>query len=120
MTGLECAVWGLFGGFAVEGLEFAGAIRRTGGWPWRQPNEPGPLPLAVSVIIRLAVGAGLAVAIGATGHISGALGAVAVGVAAPLIIEQVARQVPLAGEPAAEPEPVGPTAGTAGDKANEG
>lgn len=95
MTGWEYAFWGFFGGFAVDGLEFAGAIRRVGGWPWRQPGEPGPLPYAVSVAIRLVVGAGLAAAAGTTGQISGPFGALAVGVAAPLLIEQLARQIPL-------------------------
>jgi hypothetical protein len=95
MTTWEYAMWGLFGGFAVEGLEFAGAIRRTGGWPWHQPEEPGLAPLAVSVVIRLVVGAGLAAAAGTTGQISGPFGALTMGIAAPLLIEQLARQIPL-------------------------
>jgi hypothetical protein len=95
MTGLEFAAWGLFGGFAVEGLEFAAAIRRSGRWPWRNRGEPGPLPLLASVIIRLSVGAGLAAAAGVANQVSGPFGALAVGVAAPLLVEQLARQVPL-------------------------
>lgn len=95
MTAWQYATWGLFGGFAVDGLEFAAAIRRVGGWPWHQPGEPGPLPFTISVLIRLAVGAGLAAAGGSTGQVSGPFGAVAVGVAAPLLIEQLARQIPL-------------------------
>jgi hypothetical protein len=90
----EYAMWGCFGGFAVEGLEFSGAIRRVGGWPWHQSGEPGPLPLAVSVVIRLLIGAGLAVAAGTTGQVSGPFGALAVGIAAPLLIEQLGRQIP--------------------------
>jgi hypothetical protein len=85
VTGVEYAVWGLFGGFAVEGLEFAGAIRRTGTWPWRQPGEPGPLPLAVSVVIRLAIGSGLAAAAGLAGQVNGPFGALAVGVCSALV-----------------------------------
>jgi hypothetical protein len=95
MTTWEYAIWGLFGGFAVEGLEFSGAIRRTGGWPWHQPDEPGLAPLAVSVVIRLVIGAGLAAAAGTTGQISGPFGALTMGIAAPLLIEQLARQIPL-------------------------
>lgn len=95
MTWLEAAVWGLFGGFAVEGLEFVRAIRRTGDWPWRQPEEPGPLPLAASVVIRLTVGAGLAVATVAAEQVQGPFGALAVGVAAPLLIEQILGYVPV-------------------------
>jgi len=95
VTSWQYAMWGFFGGFAVEGLEFSGAIRRSGGWPWRQPGEPGPLPFGTSVLIRMIVGAGLAIAAGTTNQISGPFGAVAVGVAAPLLIEQLARQLPL-------------------------
>jgi hypothetical protein len=95
MTAWQYGLWGLFGGFAVDGLEFVGAIRRVGGWPWRLPGEPGPLPLAVSVLIRLVVGAGLAAAAGSTGQVGGPFGAVAMGAAAPLLIEQLARQIPL-------------------------
>jgi hypothetical protein len=95
MTAWQYGLWGFFGGFAVDGLEFVGAIRRVGGWPWRLPGEPGPLPFTVSVLIRLVVGAGLAAAAGSTGQISGPFGAVAMGVAAPLLIEQLARQIPL-------------------------
>jgi hypothetical protein len=95
MTAWQYALWGLFGGFAVEGLEFRGAIHRVGGWPWRRPGEPGPLAMLVSVLIRLLVGAGLAIAAGTTGQVSGPFGAIGVGVAAPLLIEQLARQVRL-------------------------
>ena len=86
------ALWGLFGGFAVEGLEFAGAIRRTGGWPWRQAGEPGPVPLLVSVIVRLAVSAGLTAAVAASNQVSGPFGALTIGAGAPLIFEQIVRQ----------------------------
>jgi hypothetical protein len=113
MTGWEYAFWGFFGGFAVDGLEFAGAIRRVGGWPWRQPGEPGLLPYAVSVAIRLVVGAGLAAAAGTTGQISGPFGALAVGVAAPLLIEQLARQIPLTtSTPSLPPPPSDQSAST--------
>ncbi|SHH05607.1 hypothetical protein [Streptoalloteichus hindustanus] len=92
---VECALWGLFGGFAVEGLDFAGAIRRTGGWPWRQPGEPGPAPLLISVVIRLTVGGGLAAAAGSAGQVGGPFGALAIGIAAPLVVAQLASQVTL-------------------------
>jgi hypothetical protein len=93
----EFAVWGAFGGLAVEAIQFYGAIRRTGRWPWRAKGEPGPGPLLVSVLIRVGVGLGLAWAAGATNQIGGPLAAIAVGVAAPLIIEQMARRVPVEG-----------------------
>lgn len=94
MTWAACALWGLFGGFAVEGLELSASIRRTGRFPWKQRGGPGLAPFLVSVLIRLAVGAGLAVAVGAAGQIN-PLGALAAGVAAPLIIEKLAQQIPV-------------------------
>ena len=109
MTWWQYAIWGGFGGLAVELLAFYGAIRRAKTWPWTLPNEPPPTVLAVSVLIRVGLGVGLAAAAGDTGQISGAIGAVAVGVAAPLLLEQMARQVPVttsSGEvPASEPAP---------------
>jgi hypothetical protein len=92
---LAYAGWGLFGGFAVEGLDFTTAIKKTGDWPWRSEGEPGPLPLAVSVVIRLLIGAGLAAAAVGTHQVSGPLGAIAIGVGAPYLVGQMARQVPL-------------------------
>lgn len=90
----ECALWGLFGGAAVEGLEWAAVMRRTGGWPWGRRRRARS-PILASVVIRLGVGAGLAAALGASGPMS-ALSALGAGVAAPLIIEKLAQQVPVA------------------------
>ena len=90
MTLLEAAFWGLFGGFAVEGFEFIREIRRTpSGWPWSRPGHPGLVPFVISVAIRFTIGAGLAVAGRASGQFDSALSAMAIGVAAPLIIELV-------------------------------
>jgi hypothetical protein len=88
-------VWGTFGGFAVEGMEFSKAVRATGDWPWRQKGEPGALPMAISIIIRLAVSGGLSLALGQGHQIIGVFGALTAGVAAPLILEQLSARVPL-------------------------
>lgn len=94
MTWWGYALWGAFGGLAVEAIEFSGAISRVKGWPWRTKGETPPLPLAVSVMIRVGLGFGLASAAGQAGAISGPWGAIAVGVAAPLLLAQMAKQVP--------------------------
>lgn len=94
MTGAEYLLWGIFGGSAVEGLEFSRAIRATGSWPWRLRGEPGALPYAVSVVVRLLVGGGLALALGLDHQIIGVFGALTCGVAAPLILEQLAQRIP--------------------------
>lgn len=99
-------LWGAFGGLAVEGLEFHGAIRRTGDWPWRSPGEPRFAPLLFSVFVRVGLGSGLAVASGISDQVSGAFGALAVGVATPLLVEQL-RFPSAASAPAAPGAPAG-------------
>jgi hypothetical protein len=89
------ALWGAFGGFAVESMEFYGAIKRTNRWPWKVEGETGLGPLLASVVIRISVGCGLAWAATESGQVSGPFGAIAVGVAAPLLLEQMAKQVPV-------------------------
>jgi len=91
VTGWLYFLWGLFGGFAIEGLDFATAIRRVGDWPWRDPAEPAPAPLVVSVLIHTGIGGGLAAAAGVQGQVTGPVGAIAIGVAAPLLIAQMRR-----------------------------
>lgn len=91
MTWWGYALWGAFGGLAVEAIQFYGAIHRLNDWPWRTKGEPPPLVLAVSVVIRVGVGLGLACAAGLTGQISGPIGAIAVGVAAPFLVEQMTK-----------------------------
>jgi apolipoprotein N-acyltransferase len=103
VLGPVAGAWGLFGGFAVEGLDMYSALRRYGCWPWNSQDshsfevvpEAGRLGYAVAELIRLLIGAGLAWAAVATGQISGPLGAIGVGVAAPTIIGQLAKAVPL-------------------------
>jgi hypothetical protein len=113
----QLALWGAAGGLMVEAIEFYGAIKRTGSWPWKQRGEPGPLPLVVSVVIRIGVGLGLTWAAATTNQVVSAFGAVAVGVAAPLLLEQMAKNVAidayqgsnqLAGKPASRPAPAKP------------
>ncbi|NMI00730.1 hypothetical protein [Pseudonocardia acidicola] len=90
----EFALWGAFGGVAVEILQVIGAIKRTKNLPWLEYGEVSLPALLVSAVLRLGLGAGLAVALGQAGQIAGSVGAVAVGIAAPLIVEQMGKQVP--------------------------
>jgi len=103
MVGVVAALWGLFGGFAVEGLELHASLRHRGRWPWKHPSDakPGEIPEAgakgyiIAEMVRLIIGAGLAWATAATGQIAGPLGAFGVGVAAPTIVGQLAKVIPL-------------------------
>jgi hypothetical protein len=95
---LVVVAWGAFGGFAVEGLEITSSIRRTGRWPWRVKGAPPFWPFVVSVLIRLSISAGVAMAFVSGGQVVGAFGAMSVGVMAPLLVEKLA-QLPLAVQP---------------------
>ena len=97
MTWFEAALWGLFGGFAVEGLDLYGAVRRRQCWPWqvRGPREVGAAGYVVAELVRLAIGSGLALALAQSEQITTAFGALAVGIAAPLIVERLTKSIPL-------------------------
>ncbi len=97
MTWTQAALWGLFGGFAVEGLDLYGAVRRRGCWPWQVPGprEVGAAGYFVAELVRLVIGSGLACGLAKSGQITTAVGAIAVGVAAPWIVERLARAIPL-------------------------
>lgn len=97
MMWVEAALWGLGGGFAVEGLDFYGAVRRHGCWPWRVrgPREVGAVGYFVAELIRLVTGSVLASALAESSQVTTAFGALAVGVAAPLLVERLTRAIPL-------------------------
>lgn len=125
VTGVEFVLWGLFGGFSVEGLDLYTAIRGHRRWPWqRDPakkeggtgsaaddpevNEPGAAAYLVAGLIRLVIGAGLALAAGASNQIDSPVAAIAVGVAAPLIFERLAKTVPIDIQPKVAEPPLNP------------
>lgn len=85
------ALWGLFGGVIVDGLEIWRNIRANNG-QW--PQKFRTWSYLIAEIIRLGAGAGLAVAFGQSGQVSGPLGALAIGVATPLIVEKLSQQLP--------------------------
>jgi hypothetical protein len=95
MTLIEAAVWGLSGGMCVESLELYARIRRTPRWNWRQPIPQGMTAFVISVLIRIGVGAVLAAAGAGSGQVSSSLAAFGLGIGAPLVIEKLARAVPL-------------------------
>lgn len=99
----EYALWGAFGGTAIEAIEILGASKRAKTLPWRAPGEVSAGVMMFCIVVRLGLGAGLAFVLGQAGQISGGLGAVAAGVAAPLILEQMSKQIPGQMSPAAKP-----------------
>lgn len=98
MTWVGAAWWGLFGGFAVEALEFWTAVRRHHHWPWESPGDGptlGLLAYVIATVLRLGVGTGVAVAARASGHSATAWLAMFVGAGAPSLLERVTALMPL-------------------------
>jgi hypothetical protein len=91
------AGWGLAGGLCVEALLLYSRIRSDLLWSWRRPIPQGLAAYLISVVARVAVGAGLAAAAAGSGQVSGPLAAFGLGVGAPLVVEKLARAVYLAG-----------------------
>lgn len=85
------ALWGLFGGALVAGLDFIAVVGRIGDWPWRARKKLRAGPYVAATLVRLLLGAGLAAAAAQSGLVLNALSAVMIGVAAPLIVEKLAR-----------------------------
>jgi len=85
------ALWGFLGAAAIELWDLYGAIHRVKGLPWQFEGEVGFGPYLVSVVLRVLLGVGVAVAFVASGQVTGPVGAVAVGIAAPKVLEQLAR-----------------------------
>jgi hypothetical protein len=85
--------WGAAGGLVVELLDFYHAVRRAHGLPWKKDpdEEPGPAALAIAGITRVLIGAVVATAMGSVHQVSGALGGLGAGIAAPLLINQLGQ-----------------------------
>ncbi|GAA4660706.1 hypothetical protein GCM10023324_08230 [Streptomyces youssoufiensis] len=89
---MEACLWGLLGAALIEGLDLYTAIHTTDGWPWKKKGQPAFAPYLTALVIRLGVGMGLTAAFTASQQVAGALAAVTVGIAAPKILQQLARQ----------------------------
>jgi hypothetical protein len=86
------ALWGFMGASAIEAWDLYGAIHRVKGFPWKYDGEVTLGPYLVSVVLRVLLGIGMAIAFVASGQAAGPVGAVAIGIAAPKLLEQLARQ----------------------------
>lgn len=87
----EVALWGLFGGALVIGLDFIAVVGRIGDWPWKDQKKLRAGPYLAAMLVRLMLGAGLAVAAGKSGLVSNPLSAITIGVATPLFTEKLTR-----------------------------
>lgn len=87
--------WGLLGAVLVEmrGLWIALQPFRAPKWPWRDGRGRAQVAgYAIAVACRFGMAAGLNAVYAAAHQIAGPLGAVTMGIAAPLLIQQLALQ----------------------------
>ncbi|MFJ1562412.1 hypothetical protein [Streptomyces mirabilis] len=114
----EGALWGAFGGFAMEALDYIIAVRRWRKLPWlvgastltpdrraspdsrghHMPEEqpaPGLLAYTIAGVLRVALGGGTAAAVAHTAPSVTAWAAVVTGAAAPMALEKITLLVPL-------------------------
>ncbi len=88
-----CFLWGALGGLMVDGLEIVKVLKQ-------HPEQfglfmrPGYL---IAAVLRLSIGGVLAVALGASGEIQPPLGALVVGMTAPMIVERYLANPPTPG-----------------------
>jgi hypothetical protein len=83
-------VWGLLGASAIEAHHLHSAIGRVKNLPWKVQGELPLKPYLLALGLRLALGVGLAAGSGASGQAGGPVGVMAVGIAAPKVVEQLA------------------------------
>jgi hypothetical protein len=98
---LAC-LWGLLGAGLVEIRALWAALQpfRVPKWPWRDgKGRPQKAGYAIAVVCRFGMAAGLDAVYAAAHQIVGPLGAVTMGIAAPLVIQQMAvRNEPTSAE----------------------
>ena len=92
MTNIEYLIYGAAGGLAVELSELLRAMARVNGVPWKRPREPGLTVLILSILIRVALGAGVSFILGVSEQISGPIGAFSAGITAPLVVDQIGSE----------------------------
>src|SRR5262245_39818781 len=106
MVWWHALLWGVFGSFAVEALDFQTFARST---RRRRQLTLGVIDrayLSISVVFRIALGGGVALAAFQSGQLVGPLAAVGMGAAAPLMLAQLSKVVPVPLEaPGDEAEP---------------
>ena len=113
MTWWQACGWGLLGAGLIEvrGLWSAIEPSRVPKWPWKDGRgRPQVWGYVIAVACRFVMAVGLNAVYAASHQIAGPLGAVTMGIAAPLIIQQMAvrGEVPA---PASPPQNVPPPQG---------
>jgi hypothetical protein len=102
----QACLWGLLGAGLVEVRALWAAFQpsRTPRWPWKDGRGRSQVSgYAVAVVCRFGMAAGLDAVYAAAQQIAGPLGAVTMGVAAPLVIQQMAVRADVGPRDAAAP-----------------
>ncbi|MDH6709836.1 hypothetical protein P3T27_006585 [Kitasatospora sp. MAA19] len=101
----QACLWGLLGAGLIEirGLWSAFQPSRAPKWPWKGGRgRPQVWGYVIAVACRFSMAVGLDAVYAAAHQIAGPLGAVTMGIAAPLVIQQMAVRAEAAPVPAAD------------------
>ncbi|MFF4820139.1 hypothetical protein ACFY2K_36830 [Kitasatospora sp. NPDC001309] len=94
MQMLAACLWGLGGAAAIEAWTLHERINSVGGFPWTYRGQMKLAPYVVAVAIRLSVGVIVTAASTASNQVAGPVGALAIGIAAPQILQQMFARGP--------------------------
>src|SRR5579872_5089869 len=94
MTTQTAFIWGVLGGFAAIGLEFSSDMRRNHG---ALLKKHGRIGFWLGEAVRVVIGGIVAMALADAQQINGRLGALAAGIAAPLIVARLSQGIPRLG-----------------------
>jgi hypothetical protein len=92
----QAALWGMAGGFSGE-LWNLHKLTRQPAFSWRRPIPQGLSAWVTAALARVLIGTIVVAAASAGDEIRGAWVAFTLGIAAPLVVQKLAGEVPLAG-----------------------
>ena len=112
MSAGQACLWGLLGVVLIEVHALWSAVTADGAarWPWRdEHDDPRTGGYMIAVACRVTMGVGLNAVYAAAHQIDGPVAAVTMGIAAPLIIKQMAVRQEQAPQTGGVAQPVAPT-----------
>ncbi|MFD4557839.1 hypothetical protein ACFWP5_26565 [Streptomyces sp. NPDC058469] len=87
----EACLWGLLGAGLIEAKEMWQLYRQNNEFPWKLDGRAQAKPYVAAVAIRFFMAGGINAAYASANQVTGSLGALTLGIAAPMFIQQLAE-----------------------------
>ncbi|MET7898172.1 hypothetical protein [Streptomyces mirabilis] len=98
----QACLWGALGAGLVETGEMWQLHRTQERFPWAKDGKPQIKRYLFAVFLRCFMAIGITAVYGGSGQVAGPLAAVTLGIAAPIVIQQIADSSP-SGQPSIDP-----------------